>query len=61
MTEKFHLKIKWRDYEKTDPLEIILFDDGQPLCQLISVDDARLVRDILNYQERQLKYYREEE
>ena len=61
MTEKFHLKIKWRDYKKTEPLEIILFDDGQPLCQLVSVDDARLVRDILNYQEMQLKYYREEE
>jgi uncharacterized protein (UPF0248 family) len=51
MTEKqFHLKIKWKNREKTEAYEIVLYDGGQPLCELISVDDARLVRDVLNEQ-----------
>ena len=57
MTEKkqFHLKIKWKNREKTEAHEIVLYDGGQPLCELISVDDARLVRDIMNEQEEEIK------
>ena len=47
----FHLKIKWKNREKTEAYEIVLYDGGQPLCELISVDDARLARDLLNEQE----------
>lgn len=47
----FHLKIKWKNREKTEAHEIVLYDRGQPLCELISVDDARLVKDLLNEQE----------
>lgn len=65
MTEKqFHLKIKWKNREKTEAHEIVLYDDGQPLCELISVDDARLVRDVLNEQYaliKRLKTIREEQ
>ena len=65
MTEKqFHLKIKWKNKEKTEAHEIVLYDDGQPLCELISVDDARLVRDVLNEQYaliKRLKTIREEQ
>ena len=57
MTEnkQFHLKIKWKKREKTEAHEIVLYDGGQPLCELISVDDARLVRDIMNEQEEEIK------
>ena len=57
MTENkpFHLKIKWKNREKTEALEIVLYDGGQPLCELISVDDARLVRDLMNEQEEQIQ------
>ena len=56
MTEKqFHLKIKWKNREKTEAIEIVLYDGGQPLCELISVDDARLVRDVLNEQEERIQ------
>ena len=57
MTEKkqFHLKIKWKNREKTEAHEIVLYDGGQPLCELISVDDARLVRDIMNEQDTKIK------
>lgn len=48
MTEKYHLKIKWKDYEKTEAIEIVLYDDEQPLAGFKSLDEARLVRDILN-------------
>ena len=47
----FHLKIKWKNREKTEAYEIVLYDGGQLLCELISVDDARLARDLLNEQE----------
>lgn len=57
MTEKkkYYLKIVWGDKEKTEALEIVLYDGGQPLCRLISVDDARLVRNILNEKEEQIQ------
>lgn len=57
MTEKkqFHLKIIWKNREKTKAHEIVLYDGGQPLCELISVDDARLVRDIMNEQDTKIK------
>ena len=57
MTKKkqFHLKIKWKNREKTEAHEIVLYDGGQPLCELISVDDARLVRDIMNEQDTEIK------
>lgn len=57
MTEnkQFHLKIKWKNKEKTESYEIVLYDGGQPLCELISVDDARLVRDVLNEQDKTIK------
>lgn len=55
MTEKYHLKIKWKDYKKTEAIEIVLYDDGHPMCELISVDDARLVRNILNEQEERIQ------
>lgn len=57
MTEKkqFHLKIKWKNMEKTEAHEIVLYDGGQPICELISVDDARLVRDVLNEQEETIQ------
>lgn len=57
MNEKkqFHLKIKWKNKEKTEAHEIILYDGGQPLCELISIDDAKLVRDIMNDQKEQIK------
>ena len=65
MTEKqFHLKIKWKNREKTEAYEIVLYDGGQPLCELISVDDARLVRAVLNEQYaliKRLKTIREEQ
>ena len=56
MTENkpFHLKIKWKNREKTEAIEIVLYDGGQPLCELISVDDARLVRDLMNEQEEKI-------
>ena len=57
MTEnkQFHLKIIWKNREKTEAHEIVLYDGGQPLCELISVDDARLVRDIMNEQEERIE------
>ena len=57
MTEKkqFHLKIIWKNREKTEAHEIVLYDGGQPLCELISVDDARLVRDIMNEQDERIQ------
>ena len=57
MSEKkqFHLKIIWKNREKTEAHEIVLYDGGQPLCELISVDDARLVRDIMNEQEETIQ------
>ena len=57
MTEnkQYYLKIKWKDKEKNETLEIVLYDNGQPLCELISIDDARLVSDILNEQEERKK------
>ena len=62
MTEnkQFHLKIIWKNREKTEAHEIVLYDGGQPLCELISVDDARLVRDIMNEQEERIKKLEEE-
>ena len=62
MTEnkQFHLKIIWKNKEKTEAHEIVLYDGGQPLCELISVDDARLVRDIMNEQEERIKKLEEE-
>lgn len=60
MTEnkQFHLKIKWKNREKTEAHEIVLYDGGQPLCELICVDDARLVRDIMNEQEETIQEYK---
>ena len=61
MSEKkqFHLKIIWKNREKTEAHEIVLYDGGQPLCELISVDDARLVRDIMNEQEETIQTQKE--
>ena len=48
MTKKYHLKIKWEDRDKTIPFDIVLYDGGQPLAGFKSLEEARLVRDILN-------------
>lgn len=48
MTEKrFNLHIVWYNKEKTDG-KATLKDGGQPLGVIESIEDARLIRDILN-------------
>ena len=58
MTENKRFKLKiFGDVD--NPNEIILKDScGQPLCQFISLDDARLVRDLMNeLHEEKTDYY----
>ena len=55
VNKPFHLKIKWKDKEKTEAYEIVLYDGGQPLGELLSVDDARLIRDLLNETKEEIK------
>ena len=48
MTEKrFKLHIEWYNKEKTDG-EATLHENGQPLGVIESIEDARLIRNILN-------------
>lgn len=48
MTNKrFTLHIDWYNYEKTEG-KALLSDDGQPMLVTESIDDARLVKKVLN-------------
>ena len=48
MTEKrFTLHINWFNKEKTEG-EALLKDNGQPLLETERIDDARLLKNILN-------------
>ena len=49
MTEnkQFKLHIEWYNKEKTDG-EVTLYERGQPLGVIESIEDARLIRNILN-------------
>ena len=49
MTEnQFTVYINWRNKEKRITNEVVLKDGGQPIAEIISYEDAWLLRDILN-------------
>jgi hypothetical protein len=47
MTNDFKLHIKWYNPQKTEGIAT-LTDNGQPLLETECIEDARLLRDLLN-------------
>jgi len=52
---KFTVYINWRNKEKGITNEVVLKDGGQPIAEIVSYEDAWILRDMLNEYVHQLQ------